>query len=338
MENQGKQREFDIIVYGATGFTGALVCEYLSKKEGLALGLGGRNKEKLEELRARLLKDEQSKKANKIEVILGSTDDFESLKAMTKKTTVLCNCVGPYLANGFNIIEACLSEGAHYTDLCGEVPWIRQVVQKYHERAKEKELKIVPSCGFDSIPSDLGVFLLQKESEKRGLKAFQDIILYVERSKGTLSGGTAAAMVGNFEFAQKFKREAKESFGPYALYPKEMEKGPSHRDLKEVLYDEKREKWVGPFLMAGINTRVVRRTNALLDFPYGKDFKYEEVTVYSSKKKAKKFLLFLGLFVLGLRFSLTRKLIHKAFLPSPGEGPSFEQREKGLFKCSGNLF
>ena len=138
MENQGKQREFDIIVYGATGFTGALVCEYLSKKEGLALGLGGRNKEKLEELRARLLKDEQSKKANKIEVILGSTDDFESLKAMTKKTTVLCNCVGPYLAHGFNIIEACLSEGAHYTDLCGEVPWIRQVVQKYHERAKEK--------------------------------------------------------------------------------------------------------------------------------------------------------------------------------------------------------
>ena len=169
---------------------------------------------------------------------------------MTKKTTVLCNCVGPYLAHGFNIIEACLSEGAHYTDLCGEVPWIRQVVQKYHERAKEKELKIVPSCGFDSIPSDLGVFLLQKESEKRGLKAFQDIILYVERSKGTLSGGTAAAMVGNFEFAQKFKREAKES----ALRPlpkRNGERSFSPR-FKRSLHEKRENGW--SLLTAGINT------------------------------------------------------------------------------------
>ena len=195
-----------------------------------------------------------------------------------------------------------------------------------------QKLKIVPACGFDSIPSDLGVWLLQKESEKRGIKPFSDIILYVEKSKGTLSGGTAAAIVGNFDFSDNHKDLAKDSFGPYALYPEGTPKGPHHRDLKTILYDEKRERWIGPFMMAGINTRVVRRTNALLNFPYGEDFKYEEVSVYSSKKKAQKFLLFGGVFVLGLKFSLTRKLVHKAFLPKQGDGPSLEQREKGSFK------
>ena len=325
MECERMSRQFDIIVYGATGFTGELVCEYLTKKEGLRLGLAGRNKEKIESLKEKL-------KVKSVGIIIANTSDLQSLKKMASQTVVLCNCVGPYLTHGFNIIEACVSEGTHYTDLCGEVPWIRQVIQRFHHEAKEKKLKIVPSCGFDSIPSDLGVLLLQKESEKRGLESFSDIILYVEKSRGTLSGGTAAAIVGNFDFSDNHKVQAKDSFGPYALYPEDIPKGPHHRDLKTVLYDKKREAWVGPFMMAGINTRVVRRTNALLNFPYSEDFKYEEVSVYSSKKKAQKFLFFGGLFVLGLKFSFTRKLVHKVFLPKQGDGPSFEQREKGSFK------
>ncbi len=332
MESNGNKRYFDIVVYGATGFTGELVCEYLSKKEGVRLGLAGRNRDKLEKLKERLLSNKDQKKAKSIDIVLAKTNDLQSLKEMTAQTKVLCNCVGPYLSHGLNIIEACVSEGTHYTDLCGEVPWIRQAIQKYHEVAKEKKLKIVPSCGFDSIPSDLGVLLLQKESEKRGLKPFSDVILYVEKSKGTLSGGTAAAIIGNFDFSDEHKSLAKESFGPYALYPEGEAKGPPQSDLKTILYDKKRESWVGPFIMAGINTRVVRRTNALSNFYYGEDFKYQEVSVFSSKKKARKFLLFGGLFLLGVKFSLTRKLIHKAFLPKQGDGPSLEQRENGLFK------
>ncbi len=332
MENDRNGRSFDIIVYGATGFTGELVCEYLSKKSGLRLGLAGRNKEKLEKLKGKLENLKEQIKTHSIGIVIADTNDLKSLNKMVSQTVVLCNCVGPYLAHGYNIIEACVTEGTHYTDLCGEVPWIRKVVQKFHHTAQEKKLKIVPACGFDSIPSDLGVWLLQKECKKRELKPFSDIVLYVEKSKGTLSGGTAAAIVGNFDFSDNNKLLAKDSFGPYALYPEGTPKGPHHRDLKTILYDEKRERWIGPFMMAGINTRVVRRTNALLNFPYGEDFKYEEVSVYSSKKKARKFLLFGGLFVLGLKFSLTRKLVHKVFLPKQGDGPSFEQREKGSFK------
>ena len=326
------KKEFDIIVWGATGFTGQLVSEYLFKKEKISLGLAGRDKDKLQGLKNRLISINGQN--NHCEVIVAESFDLESLKRMARKGRVICNCVGPYLKHGMNIIKACISEGSHYCDLCGEIPWIKEVIDQFHHKAEEKKLKIVPSCGFDSIPSDLGVYLLQKEEIKKNKHPIVDVTFYLEKMRGGISGGSLSSMVSLIEYRrEKRKKKNKVSLGPFVLYPENEPKGPLQPDSFRIEWDKVRKCWTGPFIMAAVNTRIVRRSNALLDFYYDKNFKYKEVSVFGGRIKAEKNRMTLGLLGFFLNFSWSRFLLRKYIFPSPGEGPSLETIENGYFKA-----
>jgi len=337
MDKMMNNREFDIIVWGASSFTGSLVCRYLTQNYGMdetspfRWAMAGRNLEKLEKIRGGL-NFEQPKN---LQILLGDSFDIESLENITSKTHVILTTVGPYLNYGFRMIEACVQTQTHYCDLTGEIPFIHQTIEKFHDTAKSSKVKIVHSCGFDSVPSDLGVLKLQKHSLQKTGKPLNKIRLYVKKIKGGVSGGTIASML---ELMNKAKDKSIRNIlkDPYALYPKNIPPGPKQPNLKTIKWDTTIQKWTGPFIMSSFNSAIVRRTNALLNFKYGNEFIYDEISTYStgwfSRLKAEVGRLGLGLFITFLYFRFTRWILKKTILPKPGEGPSQKSREKGFFK------
>ncbi|HEY1088613.1 MAG TPA: saccharopine dehydrogenase NADP-binding domain-containing protein, partial [Archangium sp.] len=264
-------RTFDLVLFGATGFTGRLVAEYLAKAapSDLRIALAGRNTPKLEGIRAGL--PERARSWPLVNVDAADTAAIEKLAGDTK---VVCTTVGPYAKYGFPLVEACAKAGTHYCDLTGETLFMRDAIDRFHETAKASGARIVHTCGFDSIPSDLGVQFLAES-----LGSLKKATYVVEVAKGGFSGGTVASMLNFLDEAKKDRSRLRMMADPYALSPaREQEpKLGNERDLASFKFDEFVGQWVAPFIMASVNTRVVRRSNALLDYAYGRSLRYAEV-------------------------------------------------------------
>ena len=327
-------REFDVIVWGATGFTGTLVAEYLLRQYGVDADLrwaaAGRSKEKLESLC-----DSLGGKSASLEIIVADSFDQASLRNLARRTRVVLTTVGPYALYGSALVEACVEEGTHYCDLAGEVQWIRKMIDEHHERAQQTGARIVHCCGFDSVPMDIGVWFLQEEAKKRYGAYCESITMLVKATKGSASGGTVASLINLIEESRKDRAVARVLVNPYSLNPQGEREGPDERDQQSVIYNAEAHSWTAPFVMAAVNTKVVRRSHALLGYPYGKDFRYQEAVMTGDGPagwaKGATMTLGIGGLVLGASFSPTRKFLQNFVLPEPGEGPDHEMQQKGFF-------
>lgn len=328
-------REFDLVLLGATGFTGRLVAEYLLGRHGTGgefkWALAGRSQDKLESVRAEL-----GEAAAELPLILADSHDRASLDALVARTRAVCSTVGPYALHGSELVAACAAAGTDYCDLTGEVPWMRQMLDAHETAAIESGARLVHCCGFDSIPSDLGVWFLQHHAQRLFGQPMPRVRLGVQALKGKMSGGTAASMLNIIEATRSDSEVARIVKNPYALCPEEFRKGPRQPYVKGPTFDDDLDAWLAPFVMAAINTRIVHRSHALQGRPWGNDFTYEEAmmtgTGFKGRRQAMTWSLALGGFALGASLSPTRKLLKNRFLPKPGEGPSRAARERGFFK------
>jgi short subunit dehydrogenase-like uncharacterized protein len=327
-------RTFDVLIWGATGFTGKLVAEYLLKQYGVnrdvRWAVAGRNDEKLAKLRESL-----GDQAESLQLITADSHDPESLRELARSSRVIISTVGPYASYGSELVAACVENGTHYCDLAGEVQWIRKMIDRHEEAARKSGARIIHACGFDSIPSDIGVYFLQQESMRRFGKPCSDVKMRVKAMKGAASGGTIASMITAMEEARADRNVARILVDPYSLCPADLREGRDRRDQTGPLFDKDLNAWTAPFIMASINTKIVRRSNALMDFQYGKEFGYQEAMLtgsgFSGRLKALQMTIGLGGAMLAGSVSTIRDFVQKRFLPKPGEGPSREQREKGFY-------
>ena len=335
-----KNIEYDLVIMGATGFTGKLVVEYLIENYGVeneefTWAIAGRDINKLERLRSSFKYIDSN--SNKIPRLVVDSHDTNSLDKMTSISRLVISTVGPYLKFGEALVESCVKNGTHYCDLTGEVPFIRKSIDAFDIEAKKNNCRIVHSCGFDSVPSDIGVLLLQMDSLKRFDKPCDEVNLYVRSIRGGLSGGTIDSMISIFKYMGSNPGHRKLLKSPFSLNPRESLKNNTWQPiLKSVKWDDDIQRWLCPFIMAGFNSRIVMRTNAITDYRYGIDFKYSEVSSY--KKGLSGFLkavvMFIGLVLIQISLKVRPLLwfLRKFFLPSPGEGPSKEIRDNGFFK------
>jgi short subunit dehydrogenase-like uncharacterized protein len=327
-------REFDLVLMGATGFTGQLVAEHLLRRHradgDLKWALAGRNRSKLESVRSDL-----GAQAAGLPLIEADSFDRTSLDAMTARTRVVLTTVGPYALYGKELVASCAEHGTDYCDLTGEVPFMRDVIDAHEEAASKSGARIVHCCGFDSIPSDLGVSVLQNAALERFGAPLTRVGLRVKAAKGGLSGGTIASMLNILEAARADASVAKYLKNPFAICPPEDRKGPRQPSVNGPKHDATLDSWMAPFIMAAINTRVVHRANALQNHRYGKDFIYDEAVLtgrgFGGRMKATTVSLGMGAFAIGASLGPTRTLLKKFVLPKQGEGPNPEQREAGFF-------
>ena len=327
-------RSLDVVVFGATGFVGKLVAGYLAEHapKGVRVGLAGRSRDKLASTQAEL-----GPVAGSWPLLVADSAHPASLKAVAEATRVVITTVGPYRRAGINLVEACVNAGTDYTDLTGEVLFIRDSIDRFHDVAARKGVRIVHSCGFDSIPSDLGVLLLHQLAIADGAGDLEDTTLVVTALKGGPSGGTLASGLLQADEARANRALARVINDPYALSPDRAEEPDlgDERDLAWIQRDAELGTWLGPFLMAGINTRVVRRSNALQSWAYGRRFRYREVMGFGdgvgAAAKAAATTMALGGLMAGLGFGPSRAVLNRV-LPAPGEGPSEEARRNGRFR------
>lgn len=328
------KRDLDVVVYGATGFVGRLTAEYLARSapDGAHIGLAGRSRDKLIAVR-----DGIGPRAADWPVIVADADDANSLAALAAATRVVATTVGPYTKYGLPLVEACAGAGTHYCDLAGEVLFIREAIDRFHELAISTGARIVNSCGFDSIPSDLGVHLLAERVRQDGAGDLEDTTLVVEALRGGISGGTVDSMRTQVDAMKSDAAKRKLVLDPYTLSPdRSAEPNLGERDSVSVKRDaELGGIWTAPFVMSTFNSRIVRRSNALLDWAYGRRFRYREVMSVGRSPFAPALALgtAVGVGGLGLGMALppTRYLLDRV-LPSPGEGPSEQTRRKGHFR------
>ena len=328
-----EDRSLDVVVYGATGFVGKLLAEYLAAHapDGARIGLAGRTLSKLEATRAALPAG-----AREWPLIVADQDDHDSLVAMAKQTQVVATTVGPYRRQGMGLVDACIAGGADYADLTGEVLFVHEAIAR-HDDAAAAGVRIVHSVGFDSIPSDLGVLLLHEAAQADGAGELEETTLVVKGMRGGVSGGTLGSMLGQIEDLKTTPAVKKIINDPYALDPTRVAEKPGEKERDTAMVERDRDLglWLAPFVMAAYNTRIVRRSNGLLDGAYGKRFRYREVMSAGSSPAAPVIAAGvaggLGGFAAGMSFGPTRSLLTKV-LPDPGEGPSEKAREKGFFK------
>ncbi len=308
-------KEFDVVVYGATGFTGRLVAEYLiGNARGARWAMAGRSADKLAEVR-----DLIGAPADTSLIVADAADDA-SLAAMCARTKVVLTTVGPYQLYGNELVAACTAAGTDYVDLCGEPAWMRHKIDAHADAAKASGARIVFSCGFDSIPFDLGVLFLQDIVTAEAGAPAPRIKGRVRKMQGTFSGGTAASMKATMAAAAKDMSVIGLLKNPFALTP--GFEGPSQPMGLMPEYDKATGMWAAPFIMAPINTKNVHRTNALLGHPYGTDFKYDEMlfTTIGDAGKA-------------MAEAIAKmNPMSDSKGPKPGEGPSKEERDNGFYE------
>ncbi len=330
----GESREFDVIVVGATGFTGALVAEYFCERYGiggdLRWGAAARNETKLAALRRSL-----GSAAASLPVIVADTLDAGAMRELAARTRVVLTTVGPYARYGSELVAACAERGTHYCDLAGEVQWIRRMIDAHDATARNSGARIVHSCGFDSIPMDIGAWFLQQEARQRYGGYCESIVLLVRAMKGGASGGTMASMMNVVREARADREVARVLARPYSLNPQGEQRGPDRGDQRGIRYDAEANSWTAPFIMATVNTRVVRRSHALLGYPWGESFRYREAirTGHGASGWFRSAMITAGLTGLagGASFGWSRGLLEKFVLPKPGTGPDAAAREKGFF-------
>ena len=322
-------RKFDIIIWGASSFTGKLVTEYLFNKFGsskIKWAIAGRDLGKLKKVRSQV--------ADKnIPIFIADSFDEESLLKIVKKTKVICSTVGPYSLYGTKLVKLCVENYTNYCDITGEAHWIRTLIDNFHEEAKSKKIKIVNSCGFDSIPSDMGVYFIQNEMKKVYKTYAKSIKMRVAGIRGGISGGTYSSLNNLLKEAYADKSIFKVLNNPYGLNPKDKMDGLDKKDLRKIIFDKESNSWIYPFIMAGINTKIVRRSNALINFQYGKNFRYDEAMIAGKGISGfwKAILAVFPLAMVGLNPNSFLKKIINSFMPKPGEGPGVEKRKNGFY-------
>jgi short subunit dehydrogenase-like uncharacterized protein len=308
-------REFDVIVFGATGYTGRLVAEYLLKTYGatgpVKWAMAGRSAEKLTEVRA-LIGGRES-----LPLVVADAGDAASLEAMCLRTKVVITTAGPYQLYGAALVAACAKTGTDYVDLTGESHWIAAMIPAHDAAAKKSGARIVFSCGFDSIPFDLGVWFAEEEAKKKFGAYVPRVRGRIRGLNGGLSGGTLASGQATMAAATKDPSIGAVLSNPFALTPGFT--GPKQPDGDTPYEDKVTGAWVGPFMMAGINTKAVHRTNFLLGQPWGKDFQYDEMQMLDGPPGPASGAGFGG-------FSFG-----PAGMPKPGEGPTQEERDAGWY-------
>ncbi|CAN5164766.1 trans-acting enoyl reductase family protein [soil metagenome] len=316
-------REFDLVLLGATGFTGKLVAQYLDRQPPMKWALAGRNRDKLEAVAAEL--------GATVPIVITDALDPRGCAELARRTKVVCTTVGPYAKYGALVLGACAEAGTHYCDLTGEVNFIREMIDAHHETAKQTGARIVCSSGFDSIPSDLGTWATQRAFIDQFGHPAQQVTAYFGAMSGGFSGGTAGSMFATADAMQD--REVRRLLAnPYGLDPDPTAPRPPAPDEKAPGWDRDIGMFTVPFVMATMNSRVVRRAHALAGMPWGDDFVYREVM--STPASAKGALMAagitggLGALAFAMRYPKLRAEIEKR-APQSGEGPSLEKRERG---------
>jgi len=324
-------KPFDVIVFGATGFTGRLVAEYLNTSYGvggeLAWAMAGRNLDRLAEVRRLIGADEA------LPLIAADASDADALASLVRRSKAIITTVGPYQRHGRVLVTACAQAGTDYVDLCGEPAWMAQMIPALDAPARASGARIVFSCGFDSIPFDLGVVFLQDEARRRFGTPLTRVHGRVRRMKGGPSGGTIASLLATIEQMSRDPAVARTMADPFALTP--GFRGPAQPEGESVAYDDLAEEWTGPFIMAPVNTKNLHRTNALLGHPWGRDFVYDERMLTGDgakgERRARTLARTTRIQNRLLAFAPTRALLRRFALPKPGEGPSAEERESGSY-------
>ena len=336
---QGKKRPYDLIVFGATGFTGRLVAQYLLQAYGAGglyaheapiWAMAGRSLAKLQSVRDLIGAPRD------LPLITVDAQDADALTAMARQAKVIVTTVGPYQLHGELLLKACVAAGADYVDLCGEPNWMADMISRYESAAQTSGARIVFSCGFDSIPFDLGVLHLQTQARRIFGAPLRQVHGRVKVMKGGFSGGTAASLLATLNAAGSNVAVAASMRNPFALTPGFA--GPAQPDDSVAVFDEAANSWAGPFVMAAINTKNIHRTNALRGHAYGRDFTYDERQSTGPGRAGE--LRARGMVSTArwqnrlLGFGPTRKLIGRFLLPQPGDGPSLRERESGGYELS----
>lgn len=324
---------YDLIIFGATSFVGKIVAEYLTTNYGIngdvRWAAAGRSEVKLQELRTAL-----GAQARDLSLLCADAQDEQALHSLCEKTKVILSTVGPYALYGESLVKVCAQSGTDYCDLTGEPQWIKQMIDRYESTAQQSGARIVHCCGFDSIPSDMGVYFLQQQSLERYKQPCNNVKMRVVGALGGFSGGTLGSLLNVAEEAANNPALQQELKDIYSLTPLTNEQRPQQHSIGKATYDDDIDKWVGPFMMAPINERVVHRSNALSDYSYSKNFRYNEAMAITSGP-----IGYLGAAMLSGMSSLVelatsvtplRKLIHRLFI-TPGSGPSEKAQEKGFF-------
>lgn len=309
-------KEFDLVVFGATGFTGRLVAEYLHNEyngNDVRWAMAGRSLAKLKDVRAEMGIDDS------VELIVADGDDEASLNVMTLRTKVVLTTVGPYQLYGEKLLKACVANGVGYVDLCGEPAWMHEMIEKYQTDAQASGAKIVFSCGFDSVPFDLGIHFLQQHVIRETAKPLSYVKGRVRKMQGTFSGGTAASLKATLKAAFADPNIMKVLRNPLSLA--NPDKGVEQPNGDKPYFDEALQSWSAPFVMAAINTKNVHRSNMLNDYIYGEDFKYDEMMLTGPGEKGEAIANHVA----------NDKSLGSDDGPKPGEGPSKEERENGFY-------
>jgi len=325
-------RRHDIVVFGATSFVGQILCRYLLEQFGAdgspSWAMAGRSIEKLEQVRSAL-----GRSASRLPLLVADAADEASLRQLCAGARVVVSTVGPYALYGEPLVKVCAETGTDYCDLTGEVQWIRRMIRSYEPRAKKSGARIVHCCGFDSIPSDLGVHFLQQASLERYGKPCTTVKMRVRSAKGGFSGGTVASLMNVLKEAAADPKLRKELANPYSLCPKTHAPGVRQSQVSLPEFDADFQSWVAPFVMAAINTRIVHRSNALSKHAYGKNFRYDEAVLTGPGLKGRLGATGLAAGIAGVMaagsLAPLRAMLGRFVLPEPGEGPSEEQQAKG---------
>ena len=311
------EREFDVIVFGASGYTGKLVAEYMGKEygnhESIRWAIAGRNKDKLSSVKKDLNLNER------VSIIEVDSTNKDSLDSMTSSAKCILTTVGPYQLYGSSLVQSCSENGTDYVDLTGEPGWMYEMINAHQDTAKNSGARIVFSCGFDSIPFDLGVYFVQQAAQEKYGKPAKHVRGRVKAMNGEFSGGTIASLGATMATLKEKPELIQVLSNPFSLT--EGFEGPAQLDDSKVLLDEKLNMWVAPFVMAPINTKNIHRSNALLGHAYGEDFCYDEMMIAGEGEEGKQIADAMN----------SSNPMGGDNLPQPGEGPSKVSREQGNY-------
>lgn len=324
-------RDFDIVVYGATGFVGRQVTQYLAERaptKGLRLAIAGRDRQKLEAVKA-------SSNGAIAEVLTAEAHDRAAIDAIVSRARVVLNTAGPFAVYGDSVVDACVRFRTHYVDITGETPWIKSLIDRHDPQAASDGTRIVPACGFDSVPSDLGAYVVTRHVRSAFGVACNEVKAYFQLFGG-INGGTLASLMLLNEDPAKLAQVN----DPFLLNPADDQKSDiqRNRDPQRPRYDENIGAWTAPFFMGPVNTRVVRRSASLYERwgePYGPSFRYQEYLKFAGERaqlKATAVTALLGLFLSSVQLAFVRRLL-EPMLPKPGSGPSQKMMNRGFFRC-----
>lgn len=326
---------YDLVVFGATSFVGKILTKYLveyfsTHNEKLNWAIAGRSQKKLQEV-----KDSLGASAQSLPILVADATNETELNNLCSQTRVIVSTVGPYALYGEPLIKACVANGTDYCDLTGETQWIKKMIEKYETQAQQSGSRIVHCCGFDSVPSDMGVYYLQQQALKQFSEPVTQVKMRVKTLKGGASGGTVASLINVIQEAAADPILRKELINPYSICPKNHTFIQKQDYIKAARFDSDFDTWIAPFVMAAINERIVHRSNALSGEAYGQNFTYNEAILtgkgFKGRLKAIGIVTGLGAFMLAAVNKPISQLMEHYLLPKPGEGPTPEQQLAGRF-------